>query len=418
MKQSLAAFLRFGLQYGGRSLWRNRRRTSLTVATVALSVAVTIVAVRFSAAIMQLWQQGAADTGAAHAQIHAEGYWQQAEGVEEKLTMKDGNSAEIALNSDPEVAGFSRRLKIEGIISAAEKTIYFIGLGVDPVAEPVVSPRLFNPQSDTGQFISAENKMGVTIGRGLSEALGLKIGDEASLISQTVAGSVNAVDVVVVGIVNVPLPSFSKRVVYLHIDQARKLLRMPERYNELAVRLNHWDAIDAWVEQTRAKVAESGAELRGWWEIEPVIRDVEEIFNSVIGAICFLLFLSAGLSVLNMIYMMVAERTVEMGTLMALGAFPMDLMLLVGLESSLIGIVGGIFGALLGNIAVVVMGMVGVPFKNPFSSGYIDVFPSVDIGLSFIIMLIGLLICVASAIPPARRASRVEPVTAFRGQIT
>ena len=115
--------------------------------------------------------------------------------------------------------------------------------------------------------------------------------------------------------------------------------------------------------------------------------------------------------------MLVAERTVELGTLMALGAFATDLKILVAVESMLIGVIGGVVGSVIGNATVMTMGFLGVPFKNPFSSGYIDVFPTVHVGWSIFVAACGLFICVIAALGPARKASRVEPVQAFRGQV-
>lgn len=413
-----STMVKFSAQYGMRSLLRNPRRTLITVSAVALSVAVTIISTRFSAGVMELWRKGAADTGTGHAQIHAQGFKEQTDGVNEDLTLENGNPIERILQSDSQVVASAKRLRIEGMISGKGKSIYFVGIGVEPVNEVAVSPRLFSPVNDQGSFVQQDNRFGVTIGRGLSETLGLQIGDEATLISQTSAGSVNAVDVVVLGIVNVPLPSFSKRAVYLHIEHAQRLLRLPDRYNELAIRLNDWEGVRDWVEASLKKPEMKEVELQGWWDIVPIIRDVEEIFYTVIGVICALLFVSAALSVLNMIYMMIAERTIELGTLMALGALAADLKILVAVETFMIGVMGGLLGALAGNFGVLLMGAFGVPFKNPFSSGYIDIYPTVDVLWSLLITMIGLLICVLASLGPARKASRVEPVQAFRGQVT
>jgi hypothetical protein len=57
--------------------------------------------------------------------------------------------------------------------------------------------------------------------------------ETVTLITQTVQGSVNGIDAKVVGIVDAAIPSFSKRVIYAHIEPLQKLIRMPGRYTEL-----------------------------------------------------------------------------------------------------------------------------------------------------------------------------------------
>jgi putative ABC transport system permease protein len=412
------SFWEFAFQYSLRSLWRNPRRTILTVTTVLVSVSVTIVGARFSRAIMSLWQTGASDTGLAHAQVHAQGYWQNADDVALSVMIDESNSIHQNLAQDDKVAAFSRRLKLEGIVSAGERTLYFVGVGISPKDEAVVSPRLFNPLSDEGRFVNDEAKNQITIGRGLAESLKLAVGDEVSLISPTISGSVNAVDAVVGGIVNVPLPSFSKRAVYMHIELARKLMRIGTVHNEIAVRLKNQDMIESWLSSFQATANASQVEVRAWWQLDPVIRDVEDIFYGAIGIVSFLLFVSAGLSVLNMIFMLVAERTVEIGTLMAIGAEPRDVGMLFALEAAIIGAIGGTLGVLTGNIIVALMNMIGVPFKNPFGSGTIDVHPTIDPMMSGVVVLAGIALCIIASVPPSRKASRVEPVQAFRGQVS
>jgi putative ABC transport system permease protein len=409
-------FIVFAFRYGLRSLKRNPRRTMITISTVSLSVAISIISTQFSVAMMSLWRDGAADTGAGHYQVHAPGYWKKPEGVSLPLTMKNDGPIEDFLKAENSTTYFSRRLKIEGIISAGYKTIYFIGIGVDPKTELLVSPKLFNIESDVGAFVNDENRFQITVGKGLAEALDLEIGSEVSLLAPTVNGPPNAIDVVIGGIVDVPLPSFSKRVVYLHIEQAQRLVRAPGRYNEIAGRIGDIENLNNVLPFLKDSVAKAGGEMRPWWEVDPIIRDVENIFYSAINIVSMLLFSLAGLSVLNLIYMMVAERTVEIGTLMAIGARSHKILALFCAEAMVIGAVGGALGVLLGTVAIELMNTTGIPFKNPFGGGLIDVFPENNLSFTLIVFSLSIFTCLVASIIPAKRASAIEPLEAFRGQ--
>lgn len=410
------SYLGFSLRYAFRNLWRNSRRSILTISTVVFAVSVAIVANRYSAAIMKLWQDGAADTGSAHAQIHKEGYWQKQEGVQYDLTLKGDAEFEMSIRADANVEAVVQRLELEGIISTGNESMYFVGKGVEPLGEMAVSPRLFT-HNDAGEFVRVDDPATIVVGRGLAESLKIKIGDEVTLITQTIAGSVNGIDATVVGVVDAAIPSFSKRVVYAHIELLQKLIRMPDRYTELAVRLKPGVDVERWVKANQPMVARTGSELRGWWDIEPIIHHVETIWDSVVVVITGLLFLSSGLSVLNIIFMMVAERTVEIGTLMAIGARQIDVSFLFSLEAAIIGLIGGLIGAVFGNAAVFAMDFWGVPFESPFGAGELIVHPQIDFTVAALMCGAALMICSLAAIPPALKAARVEPLRAFRGQV-
>ena len=410
-------FFRFACFYAARNLRRNRRRTILTLSIVIIASAVTIVCHRYSSAVMKLWSDGAADTGTGHAQFHKVGYWEKQEGVDIELTLPEENSIEKQLAQDPSVEIFARRLELEGIISNGETSIYFVGKGVQPEAESALSPRLFKTD-DVGEWLQTSHPNEVVVGFGLAQTLGLKIGDEVTLITQTVQGSVNGIDAVVVGFVNASIPSFSQRIVYAPIGLFQKLIRMPKKYTELAVRLRPEAKLNPWTENMQLFAQKENAQLRPWYLIEPVINNVAKIWNSVVMVIAGLLFSSASLTVLNIIYMVVTERTVEIGTLMAIGSKPKHIHLIFALEAMFLGIAGGIIGCFAGNLVVLGMGISGIPFKNPFGSGLLSINPELDLSSTMLVLLLAILVCFLASLPPAKKASQVDPIKAFRGQLT
>jgi putative ABC transport system permease protein len=414
-------FWRFAATYGLRSLARNKRRTILTIATVVLCSAVTIVTSRYSTAAINLWQASASDTGLAHAQIHAEGFLKDSDNLRQELTFPETGGFMDSLRADQDVEAIAPRLNFEGMITVRDQNRYFLGTAVHPELELQVSPKLFNPSrpgtNDRGVFINSEEKAAIVIGKGLADMLDIKLGDDVTLTATTVTGGYNGIDAVVRGIIDVPLPSFSKRAVYLRLDFAQQLLRLQGRITEAAIRLKKVEEAESWLEKHRKDAQGSKLDLKGWWEIDVIIRRIESIWNSVVGLISFLLFLSSALSVLNIVFLLVAERTIEIGTMMAIGARARDIRALFCLEGAMIGLIGGITGVALANIIVALMGFFGIELQSPFSSGTYMLHPTVDWNLSLGILAGAILVCILASIAPAQKAAGVEPVKAFRGQI-
>lgn len=409
-------FIKFGLLYSFRSLFRNRLRTVLILSTVGFTVSISTIAARYAEGVITLWKDGIVDTGTAHAQLHKKGYWEKQEGIDPTLTLVEGNAFEQSIASDPDVEAWVRRVKFEGLIATDEQVSYFVGIAVDPNQEVIVSPRLFYPGFDEGMFVNPSNRVSATIGKGLAQLMKLKLGDEATLIARTATHSENAVDIVIDGILDVPLPGFSKRAVYLHLEHAQRLMRLGSRYSELAFRLKPGVDTYSWIKSQQRAASNVGAELRGWWDIDPFIRKIELIWDTVAGLLCGLLVISAALSIVNMIFMSINERIVEIGTLMAVGAKPKDIRRLFGLEGAVVGILGGILGCIGGNLVVFYMGKTGIPFESPFGSGIETVYPTISGSVIAWSLFVTVAICSLCAIPPARRAASVEPVVAFRGQ--
>lgn len=422
-------FLIFAVRYGTRSLLRNRRRTILTLATVALSASVTILARQYASSAIKLWAESAHDRGLGHVQIHAEGFLENNEVLSADLMFSEDNEQLRRLADDPEVVAISRRLTFEGMVNFKDQNRYVMATAVEPESELAVSPLLFKPghpgSRDVGAFLVKDglpsDSEPVVIGRGLADALGVQINDEVTVMSATTSGGLNGVDGVVTGIMDIPVPELSRRAVYLPLERARTLLRSPGLLTEVALRLKGAredpEVVDHWVSRNAGSFAGQELEMEAWWEIEPIVRNIETIWNTVVGLISFLLYLSATLSVLNIIFLLVAERTTEIGTMMAVGARGRDIRFLFCVEGGIIGVIGGFAGVAGANIVLAILASVGIPVESPFSSGVYMLYPSPSWPFSTVVLLGSVVVCVMAALPPAARAAGVEPVQAFRGQI-
>lgn len=138
-------------------------------------------------------------------------------------------------------------------------------------------------------------------------------------------------------------------------------------------------------------------------------QDILETVESVTGSITLFLAIIAGISLLvggigimNIMLVSVAERTREIGLRKAIGARPRDILLQFLLESSLLSLVGGGVGVLLGVLA-------GRSMAS-FSQFSFVVSPQVVALALSVSLVVGLFF----GIYPARRASRLDPIAALR----
>ncbi len=411
-------FFKFGFPYCFRNLWRNKRRTLLTMSTVIVSVVVAIVGQQYNSAVMELWIKSTRDSGAGDIQIQNPNYDISTQGVTRANLLSDDNKAEDFLEDSSDISVYTKRLDLEGMVSSSTKSIYFVGSGITPGFEEKVSPERFDPKTIRGSFITDSSIDGVVIGKGLAETLNVNISDPLTLMVQTVDGAVNAEDVKVIGILDISFTEVSRRAIYLHIDKARSLLRSDSLYSSLIARTSSSTNLEEFVPSVKKNLEQEGFQLKAWWDIYPIILNVKTLFQSIVGIISFLLFLSVSISVMSVIYMLIFERTVEIGTLMAIGLGPWSTTLIIVLEAGLIGVLGSFLGAILGNIIVFILSISGIPFDNPLSSGIIYVYPHMSMGVTLVVCTLAVIMCSLSAFIPGIKASRWNPSEAFRGHIT
>lgn len=141
---------------------------------------------------------------------------------------------------------------------------------------------------------------------------------------------------------------------------------------------------------------------------------VLDIYNTIFNGITILLICIAsislvvgGVGIMNIMYVVVTERTAEIGLKKALGAKNKDILLEFLIESVLVTILGGIigilFGILLSWLVAAVATYAGLTwvFTVPLYSVVIAVGVSATIGLSFGVL-------------PARSAAKLDPIEALR----
>ena len=132
------------------------------------------------------------------------------------------------------------------------------------------------------------------------------------------------------------------------------------------------------------------------------------IFTAITTAAALLALIIGGLSVVNTMFMAVAERIREIGLKKALGATTLDIMREFLIEATLIGAIGGLIGYGLGAFITIVVNGTTPPGQSTL---FLITVRLTVFALGFAIALGAL-----AGILPAFRAARLDPVTALRNE--
>ena len=132
------------------------------------------------------------------------------------------------------------------------------------------------------------------------------------------------------------------------------------------------------------------------------------IFTAITTAAALLALVIGGLSVVNTMFMAVAERVREIGLKKAVGATTRNIMGEFLLEATLIGAIGGLIGYGLGVIITVVANALTAPGTSTLFL--------ITLRLSLFALGFAVALGAVAGILPAFRAARLDPVTALRNE--
>ncbi|MFQ3622334.1 MAG: FtsX-like permease family protein, partial [Acetobacteraceae bacterium] len=207
---------------------------------------------------------------------------------------------------------------------------------------------------------------------------------------------------------------------YVHIDDARAILRSPEaEVSEFVLRARDLAAIQgaaAALEAALAARAQPGQrppfEVHAWDRLSPFAAIANMIDLMTLG-IRVLLIAIVLVAVMNVMIMAVYERIREIGTIAAMGTPPTRILGLFLAEGMLLGIAGVTAGVAVSYLAVAALNAFPVSFSFGQQSGLLL---RPDLPLAEVLLVGGIVLAVAvvASLQPAWKAARLDPIVALR----
>lgn len=398
-----------------RNILRNRRRSIITVLSIAVGLAALTFLWGFVDGMNRQMVNNTTRYFAADVQVHLKGYH---DDPSLDRAIDSGNRILDAVAADPAVAAATPRLETTVLASRADRSRGIVAVGVDAVREAAVTD-LFKAVVD-GRPLEAADERGVLLGEALAEALGLRAGDDLVLVGQAYDGSVASARMPVRVVFRTRIDDLDGYVAVMPMAAMRDFLATPDTITGVALRLRDRAALTA---ATAALTARVGAEheVVGWPTLLPMVAvsiRFHEVMGSVILAIFFVM-VAAGVA--NPVLMAVLERSREFGIMLAVGTRPALLFRLVLAEAALLGLAGLLLGNLVGLGATAAFGRIGIDL-GAFEAGLRTmpgladvIYPVLRAERSVVISLLVFVIALLMALYPALRAARLEPVAAIRG---
>lgn len=323
-----------------RNLWRNKRRTLITTASVIFAVLLAVTTMALVKGTFGQLVDSVVGGYSGHIQVHATGYWDE---PSLDLLMDDDDALRNELRAIPGVREVVPRIESFMLVSADTLTRGAMVLGVDPVREAQLMK--LDERVVRGRGLAPDDHA-VVLAEGLARRLGVDAGDTIVLLGQGYHGSMAAGKYPVQGVAHFAAPQLNDGMLYLPLATAQELLSTPDMVSTWALALEaprHMDAVQASVQ---ARLGDARSAIN-WKQMMPEVDSHIQSDQASTGLIIGVLYLIVAFGIFGTILMMLNERTYEFGMLLAVGMGRRLLATVVVLESVLLSMLGALLGNLL-----------------------------------------------------------------------
>jgi len=401
------------LRMAWRNIWRQRRRTLITVVTLTFGVCGIVFMHSYGGGVWSEVVRIMTRTTLGNLQVHGAGY--QDEPLVHKV-VPDPVAVEAALRDALPGAQPLQRVLGFGLAAAGELSTVAMIVGLQPERERATTRLLAVLQ---GRDLGASAAQEVVVGKDLAAQLEVAPGGELVLLGEAADGSLANGLYQVVGVVDAGSADMNASAVFLHLADAQELFALGGGVHQILVSIpDQGEDVSAPVALLREALDLHTLEVLGWTEIAPELEAVVRSKRNGFHVFDVLVFVIVGLSILNTMAMSTFERTREFGVMASLGTRRRRILAQVLAESLLqCGV------ALLAGLALGVGLLYGVGSLDLSAMGDIGVggfrFPKVLVlepSRSAIVSACAtaLVTALAGGLGPAWKASRLRPVEAVR----
>jgi ABC-type lipoprotein release transport system permease subunit len=392
-----------------RNIWRNPRRTIITLIVVSAG----LYSILLFAALLQAWADSTRERALTvlngSGQIHAVGFLDDPSIKRLMPTPSDG--LKTALNG-PDITTWVQRLSVPAVLQSEYRTMPVTLLGVDPARERTIS--VIPDNIATGQYLSGPGDGEIVLGQKLIDRLKTRVGKRVIVLAQSADGTQVEQSFTVAGAIG-NMPEIEDQYGFIGLAAGQKMLATGSRISEIAFRTAGQENL-----KTALKTLQDAApalDVRSWKDLSPMAAAIDQAMGLMVLVWLWVMFVLMAFGIINTQLMAVFERIREFGLMQALGMRPRMIVMIVTLESTVLVGLGTIIGMIAATATIrALAGGIDISFfaqgAAMFGAGHIlqpQVNPAQLVEFSLVVWVLG----VAVTLWPARKAAKSSPVEAM-----
>ncbi len=349
------------------------------------------------------------------------------------------------------IAPFTQNL---ALIMGAQKPRGTLIKGIDPLAEPTVSPLNFIIRTEMFEVkpireetendkIKTQTKeilsklaphtertvdqngnirnvkvFGIIIGTQLAKNLGVGINDWVRIISPeeriTPMGNMpRAKRFKVVGFFESGIMSYDEVLSLIHISIAQKIYRMKDNVTGVTIKIEDSSKANDFKQILQNEISLPYI-FSSWQEQNKNVFAVIQLEKLGLAIILYCIILIAGVSIISSLIILVIEKTKDIAILKAMGATNASIRKIFVMQGTTIGIMGTLIGVILGLIICFIIGQFDIIEIPPgvYASNRVPMY--VEFWQVVLISVISIIICFIVTIFPSRRAAKLDPIIGLK----
>ncbi len=329
---------------GWRSIWRNKRRSLISLFSIIIGTGIPI----FFVCIAWGFYAGLIDDVARLMSGHITyEHVEYRNSPSNDLWVEDIQKIDQTLNNNSEILTTKQIVNLQGVAHTAKGSVGISLMGVEPEKEIAIS---FLPENIIkGKYLSKGDERWVVVGQKLAKNLNIDIGKKFVFTTNNVDGELTEELFRVKGVFKTGSKEIDGHFVQSDIEIARKVAGLSnDDVSQLGIIVKNPDNHENFIKDLQKSVTKNNGVFLSWQKIMPDVATTIRMDRTAISSFMIMLVVIVLFTMFSTILMSTLERRREFASLLAIGTQQIELKIQILLETIFFGLIACPLGVLLG----------------------------------------------------------------------
>ena len=332
------------LKIAWRSIWRNKRRTFISLFSILIATCVPTFFVCIAWGFYAGLVDDVARLMAGHVTYEHVEY---RNSPSNDLWVDDIQTINRILNDKDEVLSTKQIVNLQGVAHTAKGSVGISLMGIEPEKEITIS---FLPETVIeGNYLSKEDGRWVVVGDQLAKNLNISVGKKFVFTTSDIKGELVEELFRVKGVFKTGSKEIDGHFVQSDIEIARKIAGLgSDDVSQLGIIVKNPDTHESLIKDLQKSLAKNNGVFLSWQKIMPDVATTIRMDRTAISSFMIMLVVIVLFTMFSTILMSTLERKREFASLLAIGTQQKELKIQIFIETIFFGLIACPLGALLG----------------------------------------------------------------------